>query len=436
MVPKHTKTIDFPAGDSRKHVSFTLSGFAPGTQQGTLRFSTSDALPADDQAWFTVQSQKPWKILLLSPAPVWERTIFLREALDPRDVLESTPFDVETAALDDLPGMTAKELSQYRAVFLLDPLPLQRAVWSKLAAYAASGRGVGVILGNNADASFKESGALELLGAKLLRQARDPDGETWITTGHGSSPIFSPFRQIQPLEQFPWEAQPVFRYWEMAEIASSADVAASFSDGRPAIVTQNLGRGRTRTLATPVSETTDEHHPWNQLTRGDASWIFVLLADGMARFLVGMDNGKFNFQAGETVTLRPDVDTLPTTCQMGTPSGSTVRLSPDIAKREIVVTDSFEPGHYRIRSGGTSESLDAGFSTNISGETMNLRKIDKSRLDGFLGEGNYRIARTPQEIEIGIARRRIGQELYAMIMVMLTALFAAEYIFSNRFYGR
>ncbi len=67
---------------------------------------------------------------------------------------------------------------------------------------------------------------------------------------------------------------------------------------------------------------------------------------------------------------------------------------------------------------------------------MNLRKIDKSRLDGFLGEGNYRIARTPQEIEIGIARRRIGQELYAMIMVMLTALFAAEYIFSNRFYGR
>ncbi len=432
---RSTKSVTFDEGHSRKHVSFTLSGLPLGTQQGKLRFAAPDALPTDDQAWFTAHVQKPAQILLLASPPVWDRTIYLREALDPRDSSEPTPFDVETAVLTDLPGMTAKELSLYRAVFLLDPSPLGPTVWKRLADYASSGRGVGIFLGNAADTSFNAPAAVELMGAKLLRQARDPDGETWITAGHGNSPVLSAFRQIQPLEKFPWDALPVFRYWEMTELSPTAEIAAAFSNGRPAIITNNIGQGRSLMMTTPLSETVEERTPWNLLPRGDASWMFVLLADGLARYLAGMDDNRYNFAAGETVTLRPDMQTLPATCQMSTPLGETVRLSPERTKREIVITDTIEPGNYRIRSGGAAESLDLGFSTNIPGEQMNLSKMDKSRLDGILGAGNYRLAKTPQEIEVSIARRRMGQELYAMIMLILAALFAGEYVLANRFYA-
>ena len=434
---RSAKTVDFPEGDSRRHLSFTLTGFDPGTHQGKLRFSLPDALPIDDQVWFTLQVQSPWKILLLAQPPVRDSSLYLREALDPREALEPTPFEVETASLLDLPGLTMKELSQYRAVILLDPSSSEPVVWKKLADYVASGHGVGVILGNRVDslASFNDPSATEILGAKLVRQARDPDGDTWIVAGHGISPVFSLFRQIQPLDRFPWDAQPVFRYWETSELSQQADIAAPFSDGRPAIITQSIGRGHTLTMTTPVSELVDAEQPWNLLTRGEASWMFVLLAEGIAKYLVGVDEQKFNYPMGESVMLRPNIGTFPTTCLMGTPSGKSVRLTPDAVRREIAVATVVEPGNYRIRSGGARESLDTGFSVNISGESTNLRKIDKSRLDGLLGEQNYRLARTPQEIEIGIARRRIGQELYALIMVILAALFAAEYMFSNRFYG-
>ena len=430
---RSSKMVDFPEGDSRKNISFTISGFEPGTHQGKLRFAVSDALPIDDQGWFTVEVQTPWKILVLAQQPVRDSSLFLRKSLE---VLESAPFEVATAPLSDLPGMTMKELGQYGAVMLLDPSDLDPAVWKKLADYASAGHGVGIVFGGRAElAKMNDPAAVELLGARLVRQARDPDGDTWIVPGHGISPIFSPFRQIQPLDRFPWDALPVFRYWELSELSDRTDVAAPFSDGRPAIVTHPMGRGRVVVMATPVSELVDTDQPWNLLTRSEARWVFLLLSEGIAKFLVGAEEQRYNFLAGESVVLRPNLETFPSTCLLGTPSGNSIRLTPDVARREIGVSSAVEPGNYRIRSGGARESLDTGFSVNISGESTNLQKIDRSRLDGLLGENNYRLARTPQEIEIGIARRRIGQEIFAMLLVILTVLFVAEYVFSNRFYG-
>ncbi len=72
---------------------------------------------------------------------------------------------------------------------------------------------------------------------------------------------------------------------------------------------------------------------------------------------------------------------------------------------------------------------------NIPDGATNLQRIGADRLNTVLGEGNYKLVRTPQEIEQGIARRRVGQELFPLVMMLLAALFAAEYVFSNRFYS-
>jgi hypothetical protein len=423
-----SKSVDFSDGDSRHSVSMTLTGFEPGTIQGKLRFSNHDALPMDDQSWFTLQVQTPWKMLLLAQPPVRDSSLYLQEAL------ATVPFEVETAPLSELPGMTLAELQGYSGVVLLDPSPLMPVVWKKLADYAAAGYGVGLFLGPHADslASFNDPAATEVLGTKLVRQARVPSGELWIVPG--VSPIFSPFRSVGTLEQFPWSSQSVFRYWEFGDFSHRAEIAAPFSDHRGAIVAQTMGRGHTVTVATPVSELSDVSKPWNLLTRGDASWMFVLLAEGIAKYMIGVGEQKFNFNVGEPVVLRPNMSKLPASCLLGTPGGASIRLTPDPVKREIAVPATAESGNYRLRSGGANETLDTGFSANIPAGETDLKKIDKAKLDQFFGANKYRLVQTPQEIEQGIARRRIGQELYAAVMMLLALVFVTEYVFANRFY--
>lgn len=434
---RDTKRVDFTDGSSRTRVSFNLSALETKTVQGKIRFAVSDALQADDQVWFTVQVQPTWKLLILAQPPVREHSLYLRQAL------ETVPFEVETLPLSDLAGLTTKELESYGAAVLLDPLPMEAGLWKKLADYAAAGHGVGVFLGSNADSSpsslpsFHSAAAMELLGAKIIRQARNPDGENWLTSGSGTSPLFQPFKQLEQFDggALPWDALPVFRYWELTDLSERTDIAAVFADSRPAILTQMLGRGHVVTVLTPVSELSDTRQPWNLWARSEASWMFVLLSEGIGKFLTGVGEQRFNFRTGESAVLRPDIETFPQSCLMGTPSGQSIRLNPDAVRREIRIPALAEPGNYRLRSGGAKESLDTGFSANIDGASMNLAKIGKERLDQYFGEQNYRLVRTPQEAELGIARRRIGQELYAPVLLMLAVFFAAEYLVSNRFYG-
>jgi hypothetical protein len=423
-----SKSVDFSEGNSRQHISFLLSGFEAGTYQGQFRFTVTDALSADDQAWFTIHVQSPWKILLAAQPPVRDSSLYLRQAL------ETVPFVIETISLSDIAGLTTTELNQYSSVILLDPSPLEAVVWKKLADYVAAGHGLGIFLGQNANSleSFNAPSATEIIGAKLVRQARDPNGDTWIVPDNDVSSIFSVFKPFGSLETFPWNAQSVFRYWELNDFSSRVEVVASFSDGRAAILTQTLGRGHTVTVTTPVSGNSSQS--WNLLTHGEAAWMFVLLAEGVAKYLTGISEQKYNFVAGEPVVLRPNLEVLPSTCLLRIPSGKSIRLTPDQVRREITVPSTTESGNYRLRSGGSQESLDTGFSVNYPANSTDLQKIGKTNLDQILGEGNYRFATTPQEVEQGIARRRIGQELYAIIMLMLALLFAGEYILSNRFF--
>jgi len=430
-----SRTVDFPSGESQRTERMLLTGgFEPGTHQGKLRFSTPDALPIDDQSWFTLSVQEPQRVLIFAQPPVRESAIFLQRAL------ETIPFAIETAPISELARMTMTELQEYQAVVLLDPDPLSLSpvTWRRLAEYADAGYGVGIFLGTQASASlpsFNDPAATEVLGAKLVREARVPEGG-WIVPG--VSPIFTPFRSVPgwTLDQFPWFAQPVFRYWELGELSHRADIAARFSDNRPAIITQTLGRGRTVMVTTPVSETADTERFWNGLTRGEVSWMWLLLAEGIGKHLVGIGNQQSNFLVGEPVVLRPNITTLPPSALLGTPQGTSERITPDPIRREIVIPTTAEPGNYTVRAGGLGQAaLNLGFSANIPASATVLQRVDNAVLDRLFGEDLYQIVRTPQEIEFGIARRRIGQELYALIMLLLACIFAVEYVFANRIYG-
>lgn len=431
---RDTKTFDFPEGESKRSENFVLTGFLPGSRQGLIRFTVPDALTPNDEFFFSIQVDSLTKILLVSQAPVRESSLFLRQAL------ETIPFHADTESFTELSTKTQKELKEYAAVILLDPPDLTPSVWRKLADYASDGFGVGVVLGPAVGtlSSFNDSTATEVLGAKLVRQGRQQDGELWIIPENEASPILTPFRQIDSLNRFPWDAMPVFRYWELNDLSSKAEVALPFSNKRPAVLTQTLGKGRTLTMTTPVSRLGENIPPWNLLPQSEAAWMFLPLSEGLVKYLIGEAELSFNYVAGEPIVLHQSTtrsDEFPATCLLTTPSGTSVRLTNDARQRQVRVPSTTEPGNYRIRSGGERQSLDIGFSVNLPADEMRLQRIDRNRLDRFFGDNNYRLVRTPREIETGVARRRIGQELYTAILLALIAVFVTEYAFSNRFYG-
>ena len=164
--------------------------------------------------------------------------------------------------------------------------------------------------------------------------------------------------------------------------------------------------------------------------------MWLLLAEGIGKHLVGIGNQQSNFIVGEPVVLRPNTATLPPSALLGTPQGKSEQIIPDTIRREIVIPAQTEPGNYKIRSGGLGETaLNLGFSANIPANATVLQKVDGSALDRLFGADKYQVVRTPQEIVFGAVRRRTGQEIYAVIILLLACIFATEYVFANRIYG-
>ena len=91
--------------------------------------------------------------------------------------------------------------------------------------------------------SYNVPAAQALLPGKLLRQARRPEGDDCLAPSRFEHPILAAFgRQASAI---PWDAFPVFRYWELGDLAAGVGVVIPYLDGRPALVERSVGNGRT-----------------------------------------------------------------------------------------------------------------------------------------------------------------------------------------------
>ncbi|NLF08772.1 MAG: hypothetical protein GX594_12455 [Pirellulaceae bacterium] len=420
-------------------VEFRLGGFEPGMHQGFLRLLGEDGLPANDTRYFTFEVKPAWRLLLAAPRPAERYALFLHEALAPEIYRRrgAARFACDVIDLDVLP---AKPLTDYAAVFLLDPKPLEPAVWKKLADYAGEGHGVAVFLGRNAMPidSFNQPQAQELLPGKLLRQSRRPDGDTHLAPRDYQHPILSIFRGREG--SIPWEMFPVFRYWELdqsaiggaqAQIAGGASVIIPYNDGRPSLVERPIGRGRVLTMTTPVSDRPTER-PWNLLPAGEA-WPFVMLANQMASYLVGGDDARFNYIAGQTAVLQLDADRQRCGYLLFSPDGLTTQYPASLDRRELAITTTEQVGNYRLLSGGAGR-LDLGFSVNYAPDQTQLERISEGELAGIFGPVKFRLARTQQQIDRDISTGRVGRELFPSLIFIVVLVLGFELLVSNRFY--
>jgi len=428
------QSLTFAPGELQ-HADFLLRGLSPGVHQGHVKLVGQDALECDDQRWFTVEVRPPWKVLIVAPKDSVRKpadyALFLSQALAPHAlrVKGEAAFECEVVSSD---ALTDAKLEQFGAVCLVDPRPLEPGVWQRLHSYVSAGGGLGIFLGRNAAPveALNEPLAQELLPGPLVRQWNAPDG-VFLAPQNDQHPVLAYFRGNA--DSIPWEVMPVFRHWQIVQLADGAAIVASYSNGQPAIVERPIGRGRVVTLTTPVSDP-NRADAWNQLPTGEGAWPFQKLVQGMVQYLVGSAQQRLNYLTQDTAIIRLSPAEEFQIYSLDTPRGDQLRTPIDEKQNALVITSTESPGNYRLRAGGGQAQATLGFSVNLPGTVSQLARVTNDELQTVFGDTPFRLAANREEIDRSVSAGRVGQELFPYLIVLVVLFLAGEQVLSNRFY--
>jgi hypothetical protein len=429
---RRERTGDATPGELRP-LEFRLGGLTPGVHQGTLRIIGQDGLVADDVRYFTVVVKPAWRVLVAAPPSAHCDPRFLTEALAPtrwrKEGLARFQCDV-----CDLPELAARPLTGLAAVCLLDPAPLEPAVWKKLADYAADGHGVAIFLGRNATPtdSFNDAQAQAILPGKLLQPTPRSDGNVCLAPGAYQHPILAPFRALA--ESVPWQLFPVFRCWELGPPPAGVATLLSYNNNRPALLERPVGQGRVLTMTTPVSDNPNRE-PWNVLPVAVECepWPFMILANQILTYACSGSEQQLNYFAGQTASLVLDGAAQRQSYLLFSPADVTFPIPAELGRRDLTITATDAVGNYRVQAGG-SQGVDLGFSVNYAPAATRLDRLNDAELKETFGTVKFRLAHTREQIDRDISVGRVGRELFPPLIVLLAVVLALELFVSNRFY--
>ena len=414
--------------NSASIVQFELGSIEEGVHHGTIQLVGEDGLAVDDLVHFSVEVKPAWPVLIVRPEDVSE--YFLQ------DVLAASKTAYAPKIIDQT-QMGNEDLSQYRAVFMLDPMPPSDTSWNQISQYVDNGGSLALFLGPNAqdnagaNQQFKTEAALTVMPALLSEIWRD----VFLSPDSLSHPIMAAFRQN--VSSIPWPKFGIFYYWGVRQIpnddGASTEVVLRFSDGNPALIERRVGRGRVIMLTTPISESrrVGERVDWNVLTRNNLPGF--LLTRMIGEYLVSLVRGEVNYEIGQTALLPNDTRIYPEQYRLYSPRNEEpgqVFSNDELLRYRFTDT----PGHYRLKAAQGGVVL-RGFSARLPDRLTDLSRFDEAELDELLGKGQYSLARDQFEVQREQGAMRIGREFYPLLVILLVIIFVVEWVFSNLFYG-
>jgi hypothetical protein len=444
--PPPAAEVNLKSDDSQT-LTFRIQGLSePGTYYGVVKVLNSEGnlLTIDDARYFTIEIKPAWPVLIVAPTPAEAYAWDLQQYLSPaRHRAENRQRFACTIKNDDeLPGMTAKDLAQFAAICLLDPRPLAKAEWDKLAAYATQGGSVAVFLGRNAEQrpeSFNEPSPQAVLAGKLMATTDWSEG-VHLDPIPFKHKMLEYFRTLN--EPLPWDAFWVRRAWQL-EKAADAEVVVPFSNKQPAVLLRQIGKGHAVTMTTPVSDELDES-AWNTLTKEVATSTsilpprpFVGLANEMLLYLVGAMDQRLHFMPGETVRLLlPPGQVIDSRYKLVSPTGEEAFHPPPEPDAGAITETARQVGHWRVQRLEASEDqqLNRGFSVNLPTEESILARAGEDDLKVIFGESPFNVARNRDEVNRKLTATRVGHELFPLLIVLVALVLGAEHLLANRFY--
>lgn len=428
-IKRGQQTVEIKAGNGQ--ATFELGDLPLGTHQGYIHLAASDPLEVDNKRFFTIEVRPPSKVLLLGEKRV--DSLFLREALSPSLTTNQTSVRFE-CDVDRFANIKKQTLNDYAAICLLDPPPLADKSWQQLADYVNEGGGLGLFLGERLQANrFNQGTVAELMPGKIKRKSRH---ETYFRPQRFEHPALAVLKPYA--ESIPWQAYPVYRYWEFEPLAGDTHIVARFANQKPALLARPFGQGRVLTLATPISDPLNSRHrePWNLMPAG--AWPFVPLMNEVVGYLAQSENDSLNFQAGDTVSLHLPLSQRVSSFVLYQPDGQSLRRTLPSGDDTIRISNTHTKGNYRVSSGGESGELKRGFSINIPAEVSRLERIDSTELTESLSNNlatdQVKLASTLEDVERYVDIGRSGREWFPYLITLVVLIWGSEHLLANRFY--
>lgn len=433
--------IAFEASETATRRQVTLYPPTPpdGFSLGFVRLVPDDAFSADNVRWFAIRRGRAPNILLAASEPLEEKTLFIREALSPEELRRdgTAPFDAKTVSLETLDRMTPEELAGYRAILLLDPGALNGPLYKRLADYVSAGGGLGLFYGKGGVPAPDDSDALVLLGGRLTETVRRAGKGVVFVPSDAEHPILAEFRPLLGVGAVPWNDLVISRYWKYEPTDETSETVLRYSDGGAAVVSRPLREGTVVLATTPFSESANRPGAWNRLTVGEGAWVFLMLADGIARSLVLGGGESLQLEPGSTAVLRPNLEPFPAAATLELPDGERVSIPTEQDRRRIRFAGTRRIGPYRLAfdsDGAPNSPSVEGFCVNAPAGDFELSTLNADALKKYWEPTPLQSVSDASDVVSGRFSRRIGRELFSLIVVLLGVLLAVEAAFSNRFY--
>lgn len=229
------KTVQVPASGAAT-VAFESFDVPLGGNQGEIGISPRDSLPQDDAFHFVLERREPYRLLFLHEPGEASELYYFRSALAAEP---DSPFVIDARTPSEA---AALRLQDYSTVILSNVSAPPPSLTAELREFVKRGRGVLVTMGSRFPAPALETELKEIWPGKgIEKRLMTPDRERMVLLGQfdKNHPLFREFQEAGAAESL--RSAETFAY---IRIQPDGNVLLRFSNGDPALLEKQFGRGR------------------------------------------------------------------------------------------------------------------------------------------------------------------------------------------------
>jgi hypothetical protein len=309
----------------------------------------------------------------------------------------------------------------------VDSLPSD-AVWSALSDFVRAGGGLFVVAGNERLSvdSYNRAAAQAVMPARLTGNVALPHPVT-LDLRDLNTPIFSKFQRYGVGDL---ATAKIMHRWGCEPVKGAGRTLAAYTDrnSSPALIERAIGSGRVLLFTSAL-----DRNGWNELPF--AGWPFVALLDQIGQELSRQAETRYNYIAGDEVTLPLPADSALTKYLVRRPGGEQLPGDVPPGAKSIVLHNADQIGAYEVVSNRDEKvAYSSGFSANASPNESDFTRVPSDELDKIVGKGRYSVARSIEGLTRNVTVGRVGQEVFSLILGLVLAFFCAEQFVANRFY--
>lgn len=425
------QTITVEAG-AESRLTFEIPSVVSPFQQGEFRLVGADPLAIDDVGYFTVRTLPPLKVAVVTDRQA--TAFYWQSAIDYVSTANITRYETEFLTSNQLRDA---DLKRFDVVYLINDFGPSDVTWQKLHDFVNAGGGLGIILGAsssvlNPDSSstrinplaYESQVAQTILPAKLVASLSATKSVS-MDLRNTQHPFLRRLDDAGALSEL--GAVEIFRTWKVEPLEGALVVARyDGPQGHPALIERRVGKGRVMELTTSVDD-----QKWNDFVGSALSFVF---ADQLTQYLSQQASLRSNLHVGDEVVLPLDRNGKLKKTVLRMPDFKQKPIDIPANSPSILLRDLTAVGSYQVDSVPGEIDYHTGFSLNVTAAESDLRRLEKTDLDGLFGEGHYALSRDPSTLEINVQAGRIGQEMYSAVVGILVVVFALEQFTAAWFY--